>query len=179
MSTILRNDKVVLVKEYGELKLVGDTFEVANVTETAVVLRDPLTKVAVGAIDIDDFDNYFQKKLNGWCNWEILRAANDDMIGAYRTNGKKVQVRVEGFRGEATCNKIDNFNLNTGIEIAFYRSRLKYLNDTYKQLTNDVADTMKQLANDIAATDKEIQSIKKKIKNIVKCVEPKKNTEGK
>lgn len=133
--TVLRNDKVVLVKEYGELRLVGTEFEVANVTETAVVLRDIVSKVAIGAIDIVDFEKYFTKKLKGWTDWTVIKDTDNCVFGYYRTNNKKVQFKlVDGFRSEATCYKDDTFNLATGINIAFCRCYLKMLNKTRNEL---------------------------------------------
>ncbi len=58
MFNVLKGDVVTLIRAMGDLKLVGETFEVANVTETAIVLRDIKTKIAVGAVNIDDFDEY-------------------------------------------------------------------------------------------------------------------------
>lgn len=63
-KSIFRNDKVALLKEYEVLKQVGEIYEVANITTDMVVLRDITTKIAVGAIKIEDFDKYFEKVEN-------------------------------------------------------------------------------------------------------------------
>lgn len=63
-KSIFRNDKVALLKEYEVLKQVGEIYEVANITTDMVVLRDRITKIAVGAIKIEDFDKYFEKVEN-------------------------------------------------------------------------------------------------------------------
>lgn len=130
MFTIFRNDKVVLIKEFDKMSTVGQEYEVANITDTAVVLRDVTTKIAVGAICIDDFDKYFAKSLKAkkWTAWTKL-IVNDNSVVFYRTNGVKVQVKsVSNIVGTACCNSGDIFNLYVGIRIAYLRMQNKILN---------------------------------------------------
>ena len=65
---ILRGDRLILTKEYDKMKMVGMTYEVANITETSVVMRDARTKIAVAALPIDVVSEYFEKpeKVKGW-----------------------------------------------------------------------------------------------------------------
>lgn len=134
MSTVLRNDKVVLIKEFGKMKQIGQTFEVANFTQDSVVIRNADNKVAVGAININDFDKYFIKaeeaKSIGWTDWNKLIDHKGDTVAVYRTNFKKVQVRTpDGYHAEASCNKTDEFNLAFGVSLAFNRTNSKYLKE--------------------------------------------------
>lgn len=136
MFTIFRNDKVVLIKEFDKMSTVGQEYEVANVTNTAVVLRDVTTKIAVGAICIDDFDKYFTKSLKAkkWTDWTKL-IVNDNSVVFYRTNGVKVQVKsVSNVRGTACCNSEDIFNLYIGIRIAYLRMQNKILNTAINKI---------------------------------------------
>lgn len=113
---IVKNDKVILVKPNGNLQTVGETFEIANITEEFVVLRDAKTKVAVAATDLVTFNEYFAKvdEFKGWTPWQTLRDETGVMF--YRTNGKKTQIKsIDGGRAEACCCKDDNFDLHTGI----------------------------------------------------------------
>ena len=138
--SIMRGDKVVLVKEHEKMKMVGATLEVGNVTETAVVLRNPVTKVAVAAVGIDEFETYFAPEIQGWTPWTELIVMGGQIIGFYRTNGRKVQVKLHnGVRAEANCNKTDAFNLYIGVNIAINRCHKK-------MLTQAIADTQEQLA---------------------------------
>jgi hypothetical protein len=140
---IMRNDKVVLVNGMDGFKKVGETFEVANVTDTKVILRDVTSKVAVGAIDIDTFEVYFKKaeEVTGWLQWENLVDRTGNVIAHYRTNGKKVQVRTpDGYRAETTCNKGDDFNLFFGIQLAYNRCLMKSLNDEEASLVEAIED---------------------------------------
>lgn len=136
MFTIFRNDKVVLIKEFDKMSTVGQEYEVANITDTAVVLRDTTTKIAVGAICIDDFDKYFAKSLKAkkWTAWTKL-IVNDNSVVFYRTNGVKVQVKsVSNIIGTACCNSGDIFNLYVGIRIAYLRMQNKILNTAINKI---------------------------------------------
>lgn len=136
MFTIFRNDKVVLIKEFDKMSTVGQEYEVANITDTAVVLRDVTTKIAVGAICIDDFDKYFAKSLKAkkWTAWTKL-IVNDNSVVFYRTNGVKVQVKsVSNVIGTACCNSGDIFNLYIGIRIAYLRMQNKILNTAINKI---------------------------------------------
>lgn len=140
--SIMRGDKVVLVKEHDKMKMVGAIVEVGNVTETSVVLRNPKTKVAIAAVSIDEFFDYFKPELNNWTVWTELTMTDgihSEQIGWYRTNHKKVQVKLNnGIRAEATCNKTDQFNLYLGVNLAINRCNKKMLKKT-------IADTKSQL----------------------------------
>ena len=145
---IMRNDKVVLVKGMNGFKKVGESYEVANITETKVVLRDVTSKVAVGAVEIDSFEAHFAKpeEVTGWLQWENLVDRTGNVIAHYRTNGKKVQVRTpDGYRAETTCNKGDDFNLFFGIQLAYNRCMMKALNDEEIELMETIEDAENEL----------------------------------
>lgn len=161
MNTIFRNDRVILMKEYDKLKAVGETFEVANVTDTSVVLRNPMTKVAVGAVDIKDFYNYFTKEIQKWTDWTVLVINGGQTVGWYRTNGKKVQVKTNaGERAEATCNKTDKFNLYLGVNLAFSRCHKKFL----QNLKTDTQNQLASVEHDLKFIDNQILELTKMAK---------------
>lgn len=159
---IMRNDKVILTKAMGNLQVVGETFEVANVTETAVILRNASNKIAVGAVDIAMFDQYFKKpeEVKGWTPWQRLVDSIGNTMAFYRTNWKKVQVRTaDGMRGEATCNKCDEFNLHFGINIAMRRCKIKSM----KQIITDCENSLKDFYNDISTEESAIERMIKSL----------------
>lgn len=126
MNTVLRFDKVVLVKELNEkFKQVGDTFEVANILEDSFLLRSAKTKVAIGVVNFNDFDNHFvaAENFKGWTPWIPLVGFDGQTDAFYRTNRKKVQVKflTDKVRAECCCTKGDNFNLSFGIQLAYLR----------------------------------------------------------
>lgn len=162
---IMRNDKVVLIKGMDNFKKVGETFEVANITDTKVILREVASKVAVGAVDIDAFEAHFVKPedVSGWTQWESLTDRKSNVVAHYRTNGKKVQVRTpDGYRAETTCNKGDDFNLFFGIQLAYNRCILKSLNDEEEVLVNEITSLDKELSV--------VQSMKSEIKHTMKMM---------
>lgn len=169
--SILKYDKVVLIKEFGKLKTVGETYEVANITETSFVLRDTKTKVAVGVINIKDFEEYFNKAedVKGWTPWTPIANIDGSFIAVYRTNFKKVQVRFEGYRAEASCNTMDDFNLFFGIKLAITRCRIKYLNDC-KQKNQEM---LKEINTQIKNINSEIKESKNTIKKMIDSLEEK------
>jgi len=151
---VVRNDRVVLTKEMGNLKTVGEIYEVANITPSAVVLRDVVSKVAVGAVNIDEFDQYFKKAdevKKGWTDWNHLVDQSGNIVGFYRTNYKKVQVRTnDNVRAEATCYKDDEFNLFFGLQLAGARcsyKSLKNMEAEYEAKLKDVHSAMVENKN--------------------------------
>ena len=144
---IIKNDKVILVKPNGNLQTVGETYEVANITEEFVVLRDAKTKVAAAAIDLVTFSEYFTKadEFKGWTTWQTLR--DETGVLFYRTNGKKTQIKsIDGLRAEACCCKVDNFDLRTGVQIAYCRWNIKML----KELESKHEATLKEIRDKIS-----------------------------
>lgn len=145
---IMRNDKVVLIKGMDGFKKVGETFEIANITDTKIILREVTSKVAVGAIDIDAFEAHFKKaeEVSGWLSWENLVDRTGNVVAHYRTNGKKVQVRTpDGYRAETTCHNADDFNLFFGIQLAYNRCVMKSLNDEEAELVAMIEDLESEL----------------------------------
>ena len=55
--TVFRGDKVVLMKPFDKMQNIGNMYEVADFTNTNIVLRDCATKVAACAVSITDFSN--------------------------------------------------------------------------------------------------------------------------
>jgi hypothetical protein len=155
---IVKNDRVYLIKEMGDLKMVGEAFEVANITDTSIVLRTADKKIAICAVYINEFDKYFKKaeEFTGWTEWHELVDPNENIIAVYRTNYRKVQVRlfngVNKFRGEAFCNRGDNFNLFFGIQLAYARCMSKFYKDEIEETEaylKEIKSTMTDNKNSI------------------------------
>lgn len=149
---MVKYDKIVLIKPYGNLKTVGEIYEIANITDTFIVIREEKTKQAVCSIDIDMFKKYFSLNTSAWTTWNSL-SKNGNTVAFYRTNGKKVQVKLtSGYKAEATCNSSDMFNIRIGINIAYMRCIIKENADTIKKLnkeTVDAANRIKELINNV------------------------------
>ena len=170
---VVIGEKVILTQPVDKLKNVGEVFEIANVVENFVVLRHERTKMAVGVCNITDMDAHFEKyehfNNRKWTPWTRLLNCREEVIGFYRTNGKKVQVRTlhDNYRGEATCNKTDTFNVWFGINLAWERMHSKIIAD-YKK---NVEKAMKHIKE-------EEHNNKNKIKRLINSLEPTQTNES-
>lgn len=132
MKTVLKFDRVVLVKELDEkIKKVGDVFEIANILTDSFVLRDSKTKTALGVVSFEDFDKHFVKEdsFKGWTPWTPIVGISGQTDVLYRTNRRRVQMKflTDNVRAEACCMRSDDFNLYTGVQIAYSRCYTKAL----------------------------------------------------
>lgn len=165
---ITRGDKVILIKNHEKIKNgVGYAFEVGNITDTAIVIRNAVTKVAVAAIDIDDFHKYFisYPNTNVWTPWAEIVGCNGEIVGFYKTNRKRVLVKSTDytgkvFVGKASCNKMDEFNLYIGIKVALFRCLKKIEQSRY----NEEMAYLKKLEEEIKFIDSQIESFTKSVK---------------
>jgi len=137
--SILKGERLVLIKEFGHLT-VGETYEVANILEDSIVLREVRSKIAVGVVNIKDIDKYFMKPevVRSWTPWTGFTVNDSGMTAFYRTNFKKVEVRYNGYKAAAYCNKVDDFDLYFGIDLAYRRCANKIL-------ANAIAESEKRI----------------------------------
>lgn len=151
MNTTLRFDRCVLVKELNEkFKQIGETFEVANVSEDSFLLRSAKTKVAVGAVSLEDFDKHFvyEENFKGWTDWQSIVGFDEQTNAVYKTNLKKVRVKFPTSRvcAEACCCRDDDFNLSFGIHLAY----LRCLNKAREKQRAELSEKMKIVEHEIA-----------------------------
>lgn len=126
MNTVLKFDKVILTKELNEkFKQVGESYEIASVSEEAFLLRDAKTRVAIGVVSLEDLEKHFVSadSFKGWTPWQFLIGFDGQNDVVYRTNRKKVQVKflTDKVRAECCCCKDDDFNLGFGVQLAYLR----------------------------------------------------------
>lgn len=144
---VFMGEKLVLTQPVDKLRTIGATYEIANIVDNFVVLRDAKTKVAIGTCNIIDLEKHFTKvnEFKGWTQWARLLNARGDVVAFYRTNYKKVQIKsVDNFRGEATCNKCDVFDLWFGINLAYTRMQNKVI----AKVKADCADILERCNRD-------------------------------
>lgn len=127
METTLKFDKVVLIKELNDkIKKVGDVFEIANILDGSFLLRDAKTRVALGVVNFEDFENHFvhAENFKGWTQWTPIAGFDGQTDAFYRTNRRKVQVKfvTDKVRAESSKHKDDEFNLYFGIQLAYLRA---------------------------------------------------------
>jgi len=163
--TVIKGDRVVITTEFKSL-IPGKVYEVANFTDSHVILRDANTKVAEASIHVDEFEKYFmlEKDFTGWSDWVGLMNP-DRQAYFYRTNGKKVQVKTAEARGEASCNLKhgDEFNLSFGIQIALLDCKVRAKSKKLDKLTID----MENMSNEINRTVDEMIDLNETKKRLV------------
>ena len=162
MKTTLKFDRVILTKELNEkLNKVGEAFEIANIIDGSFVLRSAKTKIAVGVVSFEDFDNHFVREENfkGWTNWTPLVGFDGQTDAMYRTNRKKTQVKfvTTKDRAECCCSKDDDFNLGFGIQLAY----LRCLNKARTRQRLELEEKLNMVEHEIA----ENETIMKKMVN--------------
>lgn len=164
MNTVLKFDRVILTKELNEkFKQVGDVFEVANILDNSFLLRNAKTKVAIGVVSFEDFEEHFvhEEKYKGWTNWIPLVGFDGQSDAFYRTNRKKVQVKfiTDKVRAEACrCSK-DNFDLGFGIQLAYLRCLNKARAEQRTALNAELALIERELAENEAIIKKMVNSL--------------------
>lgn len=165
---ILKGDRVVLIKEYNNrLNTVGETYEVASLTDIFAVIRDANTKVALGTVNHDEFKEYFKlenevKKSSNWTPWTKFDVDNGE-VAFYRTNYRKVEVRHNGVKTTSSCNlKEDEFNLYFGIRIAYLRCQNKFMMKRKEKnlLENKMIDSI--VKDNTVLINKMVASLEKK-----------------
>ena len=163
---VFRGDRVVLIKELPKMKEVGLTYEVGDINAKNVILRDVKSKVAICAIDIETFDEYFTKpeEVRTWTKWMAVSNELGDIIAYYRTNLKKVQVKIPNndneIKAECCCCKEDDFNLHFGIQLAYKRC----LDKRYKK-------DMEQYQTALMATESAIKDNRNQMKRMINLLD--------
>ena len=154
MKTTLNYDRVVLTKELNnKIKKVGEVFEIGNVLENSFVLRDAKTKVALGVVNFEDFEKHFvhEENFKGWTSWTPITGFDGQTDAFYRTNRRKIQVKflTDNVRAEACCNKVNDFNLAFGLQMAYLRclnksmmKKAELYEKALKEIDIEVADNM-------------------------------------
>ena len=167
MDTILKFDRVILVKELNDkFKKVGEVFEVANILGDSFLLRDAKTRVAIGVVSFSDFEKHFvaEDGLKGWTKWQPLTGFDNQTDALYRTNRYKVQVKfiTDNIRAEASCCKGDDFNLFFGVQLAYLRALNKALAKQkveYEDKFEDINEKIKDINVQITDNKRIIRSM--------------------
>ena len=164
MNTVLKFDRVVLVKELNEkFKQVGEVFDIANILDNSFLLRDSKTKVAIGIVSFEYFEENFvaEEKRRGWTPWTKIVGFDGQNDASYRTNGKKVQVKflTSKTKAEACCSKDDDFNLAFGIQVAYLRCMNKALEKQNTQYEEKIKLANHEIAENETILKKMINSL--------------------
>lgn len=135
---MIKGDKIKLIKPMGAFTNIGEVCEVTDVNEGGVISFKFGNGLHLGCMSYDEFQKYFEmveeKHKRVWTEWERYSIAFNNICDIpvrveieYRENGKKVQVRANGIKGESTCSKYDEFDIVKGLDLAIKRFKVKYL----------------------------------------------------
>lgn len=148
----VKYNRVVLAKELDDRFVdVGDVYEASDIFNGQwFLIRNDWTKADIAVISKMDFEEHFvqEDKFHGWTDWQPFIGGFGENSYEYKTNRKKVCVRnlVTGTRAEACCNKTDEFNLHTGIYIAWYRCAIKSLEKKGAKLREKLDEIDREVA---------------------------------
>lgn len=164
MNTVLKYEKVVLVKELNDkFKKVGEVYEVARVSNDSFLLRDSKTRVAIGVVNFEDFERCFvtEDSFTGWTNWQLMIGFDGHNDAMYRTNRKRVQVKFlkDNVRAESFCCKSDYFNLSFGLQLAYIRCRNKALKKKMSEYDLKYAELLKEIHIELNDNNKMIKQM--------------------
>lgn len=122
-----KGDKIKLVKAIGNFGLIGEEFDVTDVSEDGLISFN--CEFGAGMMTFLEYRGYFElveKKKMEWTEWKKY-FTEDGAAVLCKTNRKVVKVKYNGIVTKATCCDSDTFDLETGIEIAFLRAKIKLL----------------------------------------------------
>lgn len=160
METTLKFDKVVLVKELNEkFNRTGEIFEVANILEHGILLRNAKNRVAIGVVSFDDFERCFvtENNFKGWTKWQPIVGFDGQNDAYFRTNRRKTQVKfiTDKVRAEACRSKVNEFNLSFGVQMAY----LRCLNKSLEKKKLEYEKLIEEINHKISENESAIRSM--------------------
>ena len=175
METVLKFDRVILVKELNEkFCKIGEAFEVANIlNDNSFLLRDAKTRVALGVVSFNDFENCFvhESNFSGWTKWQQFKGFDNQNDCFYKTNRRDIEVKfvTDKVRAKSFLHKDDEFNLSFGLNMAYLRCVNKVLEkkrvkheEELEKINEELARVNAELAkinNEIADNERSIQDM--------------------
>ncbi|WP_087554759.1 hypothetical protein [Clostridioides difficile] len=128
---LIEGTKIRLMKEIQgfEMLKIGDIFVITFVGNNGAIHFK--TDYGMGFMNYSEFEKYFEvvtnikKKEHIWSEWRTATVLGTNKTCMYRTNGKKVEVRMGKFKASATCHDSDEFEFNKGIKLCLARIEVK------------------------------------------------------
>ncbi|EGT3659681.1 TPA: hypothetical protein KRH68_000775 [Clostridioides difficile] len=128
---LIEGTKIRLMKEIQgfEMLKIGDIFVITSVGNNGAIHFK--TDYGMGFMNYSELKKYFEvaietkKKEHIWSEWRTTTALGTNETCKYRTNGKKVEVRMGDFKASATCHDSDEFDFNKGIKLCLARIEVK------------------------------------------------------
>ena len=107
----------------------------------------------MGVVSFEDFEKYFvhEENFRGWTPWTPIVGFDGQSDAFYRTNRKKTQVKflTDRVKAESCCNKVNDFNLYFGIQMAYRRC----LDKALEKQKHEHEEKLKMIKHDIAENE--------------------------
>lgn len=152
-SSMIKGDRIKLVRPMGAFTNVGEVCEVTDVAEGGVI-SFRFGGAHLGCMSYDEYEKYFEpydepaQIERKWAEWSECEIEHIDENGIHnviietRDNGKKYQVRTVDFfvnlRAESTCSPSDKFIFEVGYDLAVARLRAKMAACDAKRLASSM-----------------------------------------
>ncbi|HGM3507372.1 TPA: hypothetical protein ACKOR7_001948 [Clostridioides difficile] len=128
---LIEGTKIKLMKEIQGFRMleIGDIFVITSVGNNGAIHFK--TDYGMGFMNYSELKKYFEvaietkKKEHIWSEWRTATVFGTNKTYKYRTNGKKVEVRMGDFKASATCHDSDEFDFNKGIKLCLARIEVK------------------------------------------------------
>ena len=128
---LVKGDKIKLIKAIPGFDKVGDIFEINEILEGGMIRLD--CSYGTGLMSYSEFEGYFEKiKTRKWGEWFYWVRADGHYL--YRTNGKKIELKIGDLKVSASCNDCDVFQLREGLNLCLARIRVKQAQLALNQL---------------------------------------------
>ena len=116
---LIVGDKIKQTKALPGYDRIGDVFEVTTVQDAVISFQ---TVYGCGIMSYNEYETYFEKVIERhWTKW-----IHTEQGDAYRTNGKRVEIKCAGLKATASCRDEDTFSLDIGLALARARLQVKY-----------------------------------------------------
>lgn len=148
-SSVIKGDKIKLVKPMGVFKNIGEVCEVIDVSQEGFI-SFKFGDRHLGCMSYDEFQRYFilvEEKKREWSEWEkryiSIGSINKENMLCYvyvRNNGKTIQMKTKDkyngklLRVKSVCCDDDKFCYEKGLELVEVRMMVKLLKHQAKEL---------------------------------------------
>lgn len=118
-----------LIEGYEQFNYIGDVFEITEISEKCVILKNTNCGVGCG-ISKEDLEDYFELQIS---NEE--KVAEENNIRLIFNDRVTVAILEDGCKGISKCLETDIYDRDKGIEIAVTKATIKSLKKKLKKLS--------------------------------------------
>lgn len=117
-----------LIKGYTGFNYIGKVFEVSEIDEDVIILKNYELGVGCG-VDTEELLNYFKPYVS-----EAEQKIKEENAKVIFSNNVTIVILEDGTKGVAKCLACDTYDENKGVDIALTKAKIKSLNKKLKKL---------------------------------------------